>query len=172
MTSIMTAANEVPFVPALRLLCEATIELRAGGPIALGQSPWSSRRVADIAGGRFEGPHLRGRILASGADWSERGIASDGEVQTRLDVRSLWETDDGATIYVVYGGRMIVPPDVLAEFSDPSRVDTIDPSRYYFRTNPLFETASPRYAWLNRIVAVGVGQRTGRGVVYRLFEVL
>lgn len=155
-----------------RFLCEATIELRPGGPIALGQSPWTTRRIADIAGGRFDGPLIHGRIHASGADWSERGLGANGEVQTRLDVRSLWETDDGSMIYVVYGGRLFVPADVLEEFSDPQRLDAIDPSRYYFRTNPLFETAAPAYSWLNRIVAVGLGRRTSTGVVYRIFEVL
>ena len=158
--------------PRTRLLCEATIELRAGAPVSLGQSPWSARRVSDIAGGRFEGTRLRGRIHASGADWSERGFGPDGEVQTRLDVRSLWETEDCAMIYVVYGGRLIVPADALSEFSDPSRIDAIDPARYYFRTNPLFETAAPAYAWLNRIVSVGLGRRTRAGVVYRIFEIL
>ena len=46
----------------------------------------------------------------------------------RIDVRSLWETDDGANIYVTYGGRLIVPAAVQADFADPKRLDTL-PSR-------------------------------------------
>ncbi len=154
-----------------RFLCEATIELRAGGPISLGTSPWSARRVSDIAGGRFEGPRLRGRICPSGADWAERGAGPNGESMVRIDVRSLWETDDGASIHVTYGGRLIIPAAVQPDFADPKRLDQLDESRYYFRTNPLFETGSPQYAWLNMLVSVGVGRRTSTGVVYRIYEV-
>ena len=32
------------------------------------------------------------------------------------------------------------------------------PVDYYFRTTPYFETSSQKCAWLNKIVAVGVGQ--------------
>jgi hypothetical protein len=37
----------------------------------------------------------------------------------------------------------------------------------------VFETAAPRYAWLNGIVAIGSGRvLQGRGVAYDVFEVL
>jgi hypothetical protein len=42
---------------------------------------------------------------------------------------------------------------------------------YYFRTALTFETEDPRYAWLNGIVAVGVGRRTAGGVRYAVFAV-
>jgi len=158
--------------PRTQFLCEVTVQLRAGAPVVLGQSPWSNRRISDIVGGRFEGPRLRGRIAPSGGDWSQRGGAPGEAVRTLIDVRSLWETEDGATIYVSYGGRLIIPPDVLAEFADPAKVDSLDPARYYFRINPLFETSARQYLWLNDMVAIGSGRRTGSGVVYRLFEVL
>src|SRR5262245_40095722 len=41
-----------------------------------------------------------------------------------------------------------------------------DPAEYYFRTTPVFEIGSEKYAWLNRTVAVGVGRRTPTGVAY------
>ena len=90
----------------------------------------------------------------------------------RIDVRSLWETDDGASIYVTYGGRLIIPAAVQADFADPQRLDQLSESRYYFRTNPLFETGSPQYGWLNALVTVGVGRRTSTGVVYQIYEVV
>lgn len=158
--------------PRVSFLCEATIELRTGAPVALGQSPWSNRRISDIAGGRFEGLRLRGRIAPSGADWSQRAGGGAGEpVRTLIDVRSLWETDDGALIYVTYGGRLVIPPEVLAEFADPAKVEALDEARYYFRINPVFETSAPQYGWLNDIIAIGAGRRTRTGVTYRIFEV-
>lgn len=156
--------------PESRFLCEVTIELDASAPIALGASPWRNRRVSDIVGGRFEGPELSGTVCRSGADWSEGSRSADGGIATALDVRSLWLTDDGAYVYVTYGGRLVVPADRLAEFSDPEQVERLDPSSYYFRTNPLFETSAERYRWLNGIVAIGLGRRTRSGVVYRLFQ--
>ena len=37
---------------------------------------------------------------------------------------------------------------------------------------PAFETASPKYDWLNRIVAVATGWREKSGPVYEVYEVL
>jgi hypothetical protein len=153
------------------LLCEVRIELDADAPVAVGRTPWRNRRISNISGGVFDGPRLRGRVRASGADWSEGSVARDGGIATLLDVRSLWETHDHELIYVSYGGRLVIPKDVVAEFADPEQVANLDPSRYYFRIAPLVETASDRYGWLNEIVAVAIGRRTAAGVDYRIFEI-
>jgi hypothetical protein len=50
--------------------------------------------------------------------------------------------------------------------------EAVDAASYYFRTNPLFETAATKYDWINRVVAVGVGHRRTDGPVYSVFEVL
>jgi hypothetical protein len=49
--------------------------------------------------------------------------------------------------------------------------EDVDPSEYYFRTTPVFETGSESYGWLNRLVAVGVGRRTATGMVTDVFAV-
>ncbi len=57
----------------------------------------------------------------------------------------------------------------------PAKVDqgeAVDPSAYYFRIAPEFETASERYGWINRMIAVGIGHRRPTGPVYSIFEVL
>jgi hypothetical protein len=51
-------------------------------------------------------------------------------------------------------------------------VEVVDPTSYYFRINPLFETAAAQYDWINRVVGVGIGHRTADGPVYSVFEVL
>jgi Protein of unknown function (DUF3237) len=38
--------------------------------------------------------------------------------------------------------------------------------------NPIFETSSRKYDWMNRIIAVGTGVRLPGGPVYSIFEVL
>jgi hypothetical protein len=36
----------------------------------------------------------------------------------------------------------------------------------------MFETASEKYDWLNRIIAIGVGRRTRTQVGYRVYTIL
>jgi hypothetical protein len=51
--------------------------------------------------------------------------------------------------------------------------ETVDSSEYYFRVAPVFETGAERYAWLNKILAVGVGERLPPNMVrYSIFEIL
>jgi hypothetical protein len=50
--------------------------------------------------------------------------------------------------------------------------EAVDPGDYYFRIAPFFGTAAPPYAWLNTIVAIGIGHRGADGPVYSIFEVL
>lgn len=149
-----------------RLLYEAEIDLAA--PIDIGPGPEGHRIVFDVAGGTLAGPRLKGRFLPSGGDWAR--VRSDGSVA--LDVRAVVETDDGARIYLTYGGRIIADPELLGGLMDLPNLALPDPASYYFRILPLFETGSPEYAWLNHICAVGVGRITNRGVSYRVFEVL
>ena len=66
------------------------------------------------------------------------------------------EDRDGAFIYVRYAGMRHGPPEVLARLAQG---ETVDPGEYYFRVAPMFETGAERYAWLNKILAVGVGDR-------------
>jgi hypothetical protein len=90
-----------------------------------------------------------------------------------VDARVVLKTEDDAIIHMSYGGRIIIPTEILSDIRDPDRRHLIDPSRYYFRTTPVFETGAPGYAWLNDVVAIGTGQLTeGRGVAYEIFQVL
>lgn len=66
----------------------------------------------------------------------------------------------------------MIPADVRSEMADPATRHRIDPAWYYFRTNPLFETGSARYAWLNDVVAVGTGYLVDGGVAYHVEQVL
>ena len=150
-------------------LCTADITLVDDAPLPVGRSPWRNRRVSYIAGGTFTGARLSGVVLPGGGDWSELGQLEGGDAVTVIDVRSVWRTDDAALIYVTYTGRLVIPAEVLADFRDPAKVEGIDAGRYYFRIQPTFETAGAKYGWLNALAAVGYGERTARGVRYRIF---
>jgi hypothetical protein len=142
-----------------------TLTLQVAGMQAIGATPGGNRRIGLVAGGSFQGERLRGTVLPGGADWIM--LRPDGA--TTLDVRLVLQTDDGATIGMTYRGMRHGPPAVMERLN---RGENVDPAEYYFRTAVAFETAAPRYDWLNRIVAVGTGRRPPEGPVYDVFEVL
>jgi Protein of unknown function (DUF3237) len=132
----------------------------------LGATPNGSRRIATVTGGRFKGERLSGTLQpAPGGDWLL--LRPDGA--TILDVRITLETDDRELIYMTYRGVRHGPPEVMARLA---KGEAVDPKSYYFRTTPVFETASEKYGWLNRIVSVATGRREASGPVYEVYEVL
>ena len=149
--------------PALRHLADLDVEL--GAPIELGEGPRGRRRIIPIVGGTVRGERLSGTILDLGADWQT--IFADGT--SELDTRYAMRTDDGATIDIRNFGFRHGPKEVIDALL---RGETVDPSLYYMRTQPRFETGDPRYAWLNRLIAIGTGSRLPAGVRITFFEVL
>jgi hypothetical protein len=146
----------------LRPLLNAEITLAP--PQELGDTPQGRRRIINITGGSFRGERLSGRVLAGGADWQV--IRGDGVAD--LDARYTLETADGALIYVRNHGYRHGPDEVLKKLAAGEEVD---PSRYYMRTTPLFETGDARYAWLNRLICVGTGARRKASVRLEIFEI-
>jgi Protein of unknown function (DUF3237) len=142
-----------------------TMALSVGGMQAVGATPGGNRRIGLVSGGTFKGERLRGTVLPGGADW----IVVRADDVTTLDVRLVLETEDKALIGMTYRGLRHGPAAVMERLN---RGDNVDPSEYYFRTAVMFETASAKYGWLNRIFAVGTGRRPPEGPVYELFEVL
>jgi hypothetical protein len=142
-----------------------TMRLTVNGMQMVGATPNGERRVGLVGGGTFDGPKLKGTVLPGGADW----IIARSDGCMTLDVRIVLRTDDGATIGMTYRGLRHGPPDVIEKVN---KGEFVDPSLYYFRTAVLFETAAPKYDWLNRVIAIGTGSRPPEGPVYDVFEVL
>jgi len=134
-------------------------------PSIVGATPGYDRRIGEIAGGRFEGERLRGRILSGGSDW--QSLRADGA--TTINVRLVMETDDGALIAMRYFGVRHGPKEVLDRIA---RGEKVNPSEYYMRVTAKFETAAEKYGWLNRLVAVASGHRVAGGAIYQVFEIL
>ncbi len=117
-----------------------------------GAGPHGTRVTFPIAGGSFEGPRLRGTVLPGGDDWATK--RSDGVVE--LDLRITLQTDDEVLIHMTFEGIR----------------DDGAPGGPYFRTLPRFETASPKYAYLNRLLAVGTGEARSDGPAHVIEEIL
>lgn len=127
--------------------------------------PGTGLVVGVVAGGRFEGPRLAGRVLQGGSDWQR--VLPDGSL--RLDCRIVLETASGALIAMTYWGIRTGSSDVLARLAAGVAVGA---DEYYLRIAPSFETGSPEHEWLNKVVAVGAGYRLPNGPIYNVFEVI
>jgi hypothetical protein len=101
--------------------------------------------------------------LPGGADWQL--IRPDSVAE--IDARYILRTDAGELIHVRNAGVRHAPPDIMKQLSAGERVD---PSLYYFRTVPSFETAAPAWAWLMRSIFVGLGERYPSQVLLRLWR--
>jgi hypothetical protein len=91
-------------------------------------------------------------VLPGGDDWTVK--RSDGIVE--LDLRVTLETEDGALIHMTFEGIR----------------DDGAPGSPYFRTLPRFETAEPKFSFLNRMLAVGSGEIRADGPVHVIEELL
>jgi hypothetical protein len=152
-------------LPEIRTTHLMTLTLSVAGMQPIGATPNGNRRVGLVAGGKFEGAKLKGTVLPGGSDW----IIGRPDGSTTLDVRIVLETHDGASIGMTYRGMRHGPAAVMERINAGQHAD---PSEYYFRTSVAFETAAPKYDWLNRIIAVGTGDRRPEGPIYDIFEVL
>ena len=117
-----------------------------------------------IQGGSFAGDRVSGEVV-TGNDW--QSVRTDSCI--KLDVRLVLKTTDGALIVMTYQCLRAGPPDVIEKLDQG---EAVDPTSYYFRMNPIFETSSTKYDWMNRIIAAGVGHRLPDGPLYSIFEIL
>ncbi len=129
-----------------------TLRLSTAPLQALGQTPAGTRSIFPIVGGTFEGDRLRGTVISGGADWTL--VRNDGVME--LDLRITLQTDDGALVHMTFFGLR----------------DDAAPGKPYFRTLPRFETSAPKYAFLNRLLAVGTGELRDGQPVHVIDEVL
>jgi len=115
----------------------------------IGSTPQGALTIFPVIGGSFEGERLRGQVLAGGGDW----VTAHEDGTFTLDLRVTLETDDGELIHMTFTGVR-------------------DDANQYFRTVPRFETAAPKYAFLNHLLAVGSGEIRADGPIHVIEEVL
>lgn len=129
-----------------------TLRLTTAPTQDFGAGPHGTRVTFPITGGVFDGERLRGKVLPGGDDWTVK--RADGVIE--LDLRITLQTEDSALVYLTFAGLR----------------DDAAPGAPYFRTLPRFETASPKYAFLNRLLAVGAGEIGANGPVHVIEELL
>jgi hypothetical protein len=147
-----------------KLSLAMTLTVQVGPPTELGEVPRGRRRIIPILGGTFEGPNVRGKVLAGGADWQI--VRGDGLAE--LDTRYMLQTDSGSLVYIQNAGIRHAPPDVTKKLLAGEPVDA---SQVYFKTVPTFETSAPELQWLTRSIFIGTGERRPTEVVIRVWAV-
>jgi hypothetical protein len=152
-------------MPELKSEFLFTIRVGVSQLYDIGQTPLGLRHLDLLGAGTFEGPRLKGTVPPGGMD--QKIFRADGAMTP--NVRLVLETDDEALIYMHYTGVRYGTPEVMRRIAAGEEVD---PSEYYLRNTPYFETASDKYDWLNRIVAVGVGRRMPDHAAYEVFQIL
>lgn len=129
------AMAQEPPEPGLEFVFEETVKLEPA--IEVGETARGKRRIIPIAGGRFEGPNIRGEVMPGGWDWQlDR---PDGCTDVVADY--FLKTDDGVMINVRNTGTICRP----AEGEAPMPV----------RTHPVFEPPLGSYQWLGEQAFVG-----------------
>jgi hypothetical protein len=140
--------------------------LDVGAPQMVGAAGRGELRIVPVTGGRLEGPRFTGEVLpGTAADW----LRVDPDGTAHMDVRLTLKAASGSLAFMHYSGIRTGTPEVLARLNGGQ---TVDPSEYYFRVAIRFETGAADLAWMNKVIAVGVGQRPPSGPTYDVYAVL
>ena len=101
-----------------------------------------------LPGGWVKGPKISGKVIPPGGDWIR--VMPSGVL--RLDVRLTIETDDGALVYMNYGGVVVTSKEANDALARGEALD--DKGIPYFIATPQSETSSDKYDWMNRLQGI------------------
>jgi Protein of unknown function (DUF3237) len=132
------------------------------GPVLKGM-----RLISPFRDGFVKSDKINGKLLEGSGDW---GLFLDSGT-FKVDSRATIQTDDGALIDITYSGYSYSSAKIAALIG-AGKGGELSPGDYYFRTSVSFETGSPKYAWLNHTVGVGVGSFPAAGKVsFRIYTI-
>jgi hypothetical protein len=139
--------------------------LSVGAPQMVGPTRNGELRVVPVTGGTVQGPALTAEVLpGTAADW----LRVDPDGTAHMDVRLTLKAASGGIAYMHYSGIRTGAPEVLVRLNSGQPVD---PSEYYFRIAARFETGAAELAWMNKVIAIGVGQRPPSGPTYDIYAI-
>jgi hypothetical protein len=147
--SVLTAQS--PAAPRLQSAFLMDLVFRTAAPISVGP-----RVIAAITEGTFQGPKVKGKVVTPAGEWGATRPDGAYVIDVRLELR----TDDDALIFAAYRGIVYTPP--------------AGSGNRYWVTTPVFETASEKYAWMNRIVCVAIAYTVPKelgDVAYHIYEI-
>lgn len=133
-----------------------TMQLDLAPSLAVGVGPGGDRSVGGVRAATVSGERLNATLAGPAAGDFLVRTGAIGIIDARLTLR----TDDGALIYMTYGGRL--------NLSNPA-------AGIFAYIAPVFETGDARYAWLNAVQAAGKGRLSlsadGGSLAYDIYEI-
>ena len=136
--------------PVLEHVADLSVEVSPA--IEIGHTAQGLRRIIPIVGGTVDGPLMRGRVLAGGADF--QAVRPEGVAV--LDARYALELHDGTRVFVCNRALRRASPEVTARLV---RGEPVNSSQVYFRCVPQFEAPAGPWQWLAQSVFVATGVR-------------
>jgi len=129
------------------------IRAKVDTPVLVGKDEIAGRRqLIPIISGELIGENMSGTILPGGVD--SQVIRPNGKCE--LSARYGVKLDDGTSFYVENNGIRTVPKEYVDIVKEGG---FIDPSLYYFCTNPHFEVYSEKLNWLTERVFICTATR-------------
>jgi Protein of unknown function (DUF3237) len=133
-------------------------------PIEQGEIDGKRKRFIGVTSGKVFGPRLQGQVLGGGGDWQAIGPQGLTEVFARYSIR----TSDGTVIGVTNSGVRTATAEIIEQLAAGKDVD---PSKYYFRTSPVFDVRPGPHEWLRRTLFVARGIRKPDHVLIDFYAV-
>jgi Protein of unknown function (DUF3237) len=149
--------------PQLEAICD--LHVLIGPPIELGQTSIGLRRIIPITGGTVKGA-INGSILPGGSD--TQLLLNQGQ-EGHLDARYVIETNQGEKVFVQNKALRVMS---IENSMKMMRGERVNPEEIYFRSQPQFETSSPKLQWLSEHQFIGCGVRLPDAVLLRFFKVI
>lgn len=153
---------ELPQPPALVPM--ARIRCEVGILVSLGAAKYGERRYVPLGGGTVSGPELNGTVVEGGVDWQVNRADGVLDIAAHYVIR----TGDGALIEVQSDGMRHGPAEVMARLA---RGEAVGRDEYFFRTIMRFQTGTPAWAHLNKVLALAVGRREARAVLLDVYRI-
>ncbi len=149
--------------PQLEAICD--LHVLIGTPIELGQTSIGLRRIIPITGGTVQGA-INGSILPGGSD--TQLLLNQGQ-EGHLDARYVIETNQGEKVFVQNKALRVMS---IENSMKMMRGERVNPDEIYFRSQPQFETSSPKLQWLSEHQFIGCGVRLPDAVLLRFFKII
>jgi hypothetical protein len=122
------------------------------GDLAMGQAAGPNLNIVHVPSGRLHGLDAYEGVTGSGTEPGADWVRTQPTGTMNLDVRVSVKMDDGEYVYISYTGRA-VPNAVMGE--KVAAGENVLGSDLYFFTNPVMETNSEKYAWVNDTIFIG-----------------
>lgn len=150
--------------PGFEYCFELRVKVHNALPVG-GADDGEGLHFAQISGGTFDGPRLKGRVLSGGGDWWHgRGLV------VRLDARYVIEAElehGFAAVDVVNRGIWRTSEDVFARMIAG---ESVSEDELYYRTAFVFQTEHPELQWLTESQFIGYARAESGDVVIRVFR--